>query len=135
MARINENFLKLQAGYLFPEIARRVRKFRQSNPKAEIIKLGIGDVTEPLPAAVTGAMHKAVDEMSKVETFRGYGPERGYDFLINAIIENDFGPRGVQLDKSEVFISDGAKCDVGNFQEIFGADNVIAVMDPAYWDI
>lgn len=132
MARTNENFLKLQAGYLFPEIARRVRKFRQSNPKAEIIKLGIGDVTEPLPAAVTGAMHKAVDEMSKVETFRGYGPERGYDFLINAIIENDFGPRGVELDKSEVFISDGAKCDVGNFQEIFGADNVIAVMDPVY---
>jgi len=132
MARINENFLKLQAGYLFPEIARRVQKFQRANPKAKIIKLGIGDVTEPLPPAVTCAMHKAVDEMAGRQTFRGYGPEQGYDFLIDAIIENDFRPRGVELERSEIFISDGAKCDTGNFQEIFGADNVIAVTDPVY---
>lgn len=132
MARINENFLKLQAGYLFPEIARRVQKFQRANPKAKIIKLGIGDVTEPLPPAVTCAMHKAVDEMAGRQTFRGYGPEQGYGFLIDAIIENDFRPRGVELERSEIFISDGAKCDTGNFQEIFGADNVIAVTDPVY---
>ena len=132
MARINENFLKLQAGYLFPEIARRVQKFQRANPKAKIIKLGIGDVTEPLPPAVTCAMHKAVDEMAGRQTFRGYGPEQGYDFLIDAIIENDFRPRGIELERSEIFISDGAKCDTGNFQEIFGADNVIAVTDPVY---
>ncbi len=133
MTKINENFLKLQAGYLFPEIGRRVRAFAGENPKADIIKLGIGDVTEPLAPAVTEAMHEAVDEMSKTKTFRGYDDSgRGYDFLIEAIIENDFKTRSVELDSSEVFVSDGSKCDCGNFQEIFGLDNVVAVMDPVY---
>jgi len=129
---INENFLKLQAGYLFPEIARRVGKFQQANPHVKIINLGIGDVTEPLPPAIIDAMHRAVDEMADAETFHGYGPEQGYDFLVNAIIENDFRPRGINLDPVEVFISDGSKCDTGNIQEIFGLDNIIAVTDPVY---
>ena len=132
MAAINENFLKLQAGYLFPEIGRRVREYKAENPKADIISMGIGDVTEPLPPACIEAMHRAADEMSRPETFRGYGPEQGYDFLIDAIIKNDFQSRGVQLDKDEVFISDGAKCDTGNIQEIFGIDNIVAVTDPVY---
>ena len=132
MININENFLKLQAGYLFPEIGRRVNAFVADNPDAPIIKLGIGDVTEPLAPAIIEAMHKAVDEMSVASSFRGYGPEQGYDFLANKIIENDFKPRGVDLDVSEVFISDGSKCDTGNFQEIFGLDNTIAVTDPVY---
>jgi LL-diaminopimelate aminotransferase len=132
MIKINENFLKLQAGYLFPEIGRRVRAFQQANPNAKIIRLGIGDVTEPLPSAITQAMHKAVDEMGTGATVRGYGPEQGYDFLINAIIENDYRSRGVEIAVDEVFVSDGSKCDTGNFQEIFGLDNVIAVTDPVY---
>ena len=133
MININENFLKLQAGYLFPEIGRRVRAFSQANPESDIIKLGIGDVTEPLPDAIVTAMHKAVDEMSVRETFHGYEDSgRGYDFLIDAIIENDYRPRGVQLDHDELFISDGSKCDTGNLQEIFGLDNTIAVTDPVY---
>ena len=129
MININENFLKLQAGYLFPEIGRRVRAFSQANPESDIIKLGIGDVTEPLPDAIVTAMHKAVDEMSVRETFHGYEDSgRGYDFLIDTIIENDYRPRGVQLDHDELFISDGSKCDTGNIQEIFGIDdtNVMA---------
>ncbi len=132
MIKINENFLKLQTGYLFPEISRRVKAFKKANQKARIISLGIGDVTEPLPPAITKAMHKAVDEMGRRETFRGYGPEQGYDFLIEAIIENDYRQRGVELDGSEVFISDGTKCDIGNFQEILGTDNVVAIPDPVY---
>jgi len=132
MIRINENYLKLQAGYLFPEVSRRVRAYQAKNPKAKIISLGIGDVTQPLAPAVISAMKKAVDEMAKAETFRGYGPEQGYDFLINAIIENDFNARDVDLEPGEVFISDGAKCDTGNIQEIFGLDNVVAVTDPVY---
>jgi len=133
MISINENFLKLQAGYLFPEIGRRVAAFAKANPGAEIIKLGIGDVTEPLAPAVIEAMHAAVDEMSRAETFHGYDDSgRGYNFLIDAIIANDFAPRGIELDASEVFISDGSKCDTGNFQEIFGLDNVVAVADPVY---
>ncbi|MCK5000672.1 MAG: LL-diaminopimelate aminotransferase [Anaerohalosphaera sp.] len=133
MININENFLKLQAGYLFPEIGRRVRAFSQANPESDIIKLGIGDVTEPLPDAIVTAMHKAVDEMSVRETFHGYEDSgRGYDFLIDTIIENDYRPRGVQLDHDELFISDGSKCDTGNIQEIFGIDNTIAVTDPVY---
>ena len=132
MININENFLKLQAGYLFPEISRRVAKFADNNPDANIIKLGIGDVTEPLAPAVIEAMHKAVDEMSEKKTFRGYGPEQGYAFLADAIIQNDFLPRGVNLDSSEIFISDGSKCDTGNFQEIFALNNTIAVTDPVY---
>jgi LL-diaminopimelate aminotransferase len=132
MININENFLKLQAGYLFPEISRRVSTFAAANPDAPIIKLGIGDVTEPLAPAVIEAMHKAVDEMASAKTFRGYGPEQGYDFLAKAIIENDYNPRGVELDASEIFLSDGSKCDTGNFQEIFATCNTIAVTDPVY---
>ncbi len=132
MATINENFLKLQSGYLFPEIARRVRAFQSKNPDAEIISLGIGDVTQPLAPAVVEAMRRAVEQMSVKDTFRGYGPARGYDFLIDAIIENDFNSRGVELEKDEVFVSDGAKCDTANIQEIFGLDNIVAVTDPVF---
>jgi len=133
MININENFLKLQAGYLFPEIGRRVSAFSKANPDAEIIKLGIGDVTEPLAPAVIKTMHAAVDEMSRAGTFHGYDESgRGYDFLIDAIIENDYAVHGLKIDRSEVFISDGSKCDTGNLQEIFGLDNVVAVADPVY---
>jgi LL-diaminopimelate aminotransferase len=126
MARINEHYLKLQAGYLFPEIGRRVGAFSKEHPGASIIKLGIGDVTEPLVPAVVEAMHAAVDEMATEAGFRGYGPEQGYDFLNEAIREHDFASRGVHLDADELFISDGSKCDSGNIQEIFGLDNVVA---------
>lgn len=132
MTRINENFLKLQAGYLFPEVTKRIRAFKEKNPKAKIISLGIGDVTQPLPQAIVEAMKKAVGDMGTVAGFHGYGPEQGYDFLIDAIIKNDFNPRGISLENAEVFISDGAKCDTGNIQEIFGLDNVVAVTDPVY---
>ncbi len=132
MAFINENYLKLPGSYLFSEIARRVNNFKNENPNAKIIRLGIGDVTRPLVPAVIDAMHKAVEEMAKEETFRGYGPEQGYRFLIDKIIENDYAPRGIKLDEDEVFVSDGAKSDTGNFQEIFGLDNKIAVTDPVY---
>jgi len=132
MTTINENFLKLQAGYLFPEIGRRVRVFKAENPDAKVISLGIGDVTQPLAPAVVEAMKKAVVEMGSASTLRGYGPEQGYDFLIDAVIKNDFNSRGVKVEHDEVFISDGAKCDTGNIQEIFGLNNVIAVTDPVY---
>lgn len=133
MIRINEGFLKLQAGYLFPEIGRRVRAFQTDNPNARIIKLGIGDVTEPLVPAVVQAMHKAVDEMSLKETFRGYDDGgKGYAFLREAVAKNDFHSRSVDVDIDEIFISDGSKCDTGNFQEIFGIDNIVAVTDPVY---
>ncbi len=132
MATINDNFLKLQAGYLFPEISRRIRLFEAENPNAKIISLGIGDVTQPLAPVVVEAMKKAVTEMGSSSTLRGYGPEHGYNFLIDAIIKNDFNSRNIELDRSEIFISDGAKCDTGNIQEIFGLNNVIAVTDPVY---
>ncbi|MHC4723803.1 MAG: LL-diaminopimelate aminotransferase [Planctomycetota bacterium] len=133
MARINENFLKLQTGYLFPEIGRRVRAFRQENPDADIISLGIGDVTQPLAPAVVEAMKKAADEMSKQKTFRGYDDSGiGYGFLRSAINENDYKARGVALDIDEIFVSDGAKCDTSNMQEIFSTANIIAVTDPVY---
>ncbi|MBN1787089.1 MAG: LL-diaminopimelate aminotransferase [Sedimentisphaerales bacterium] len=132
MIKINENYLKLQSGYLFPEISRRVRAFSEKNPAAKVIKLGIGDVTEPLPPTIVQAMHKAADEMGSKASVKGYGPEQGYDFLIEAIIANDYKSRGVNLENTEVFVSDGSKCDTGNFQEIFGIDNVIAVTDPVY---
>jgi LL-diaminopimelate aminotransferase len=132
MALINENFLKLKAGYLFPEIGRRVRAFSAANPAARIIRLGIGDVTEPLPSAIVGAMHKALDEMAIRETFRGYGPEQGYDFLRDAIIANDFTPRGCDVASDELFVSDGSKCDCGNILDIMGTGNAIAVTDPVY---
>jgi|SRR5579862_276481 len=132
MARVNEHFLKLQAGYLFPEIGRRVAKFAAEHPEAKIIRMGIGDVTEPLPPAIVEAMHKAVDEMGRRESFRGYGPEQGYDFLRNAIAENDYQARGANISADEIFISDGSKCDTGNILDIFGTDNVVAVTDPVY---
>jgi len=132
MALMNENYLKLPGSYLFSEIARRVSQFKNENPNADIIRLGIGDVTRPLPPAVIEAMKKAVDEMGRAETFRGYGPEQGYDFLIEKIIENDYKTRGVDLALEEVYISDGAKSDTANFQEIFGINNIMAVTDPVY---
>lgn len=132
MIKINENYLKLQSGYLFPEISRRVKTFSAKKPDARIIGLGIGDVTEPLPDAIIEAMHRAVDQMGSRDEVKGYGPEQGYDFLIDAIIANDYKSRGVSLERTEVFVSDGAKCDTGNIQEIFGIDNVIAVTDPVY---
>jgi LL-diaminopimelate aminotransferase len=133
MIQINENFLKLRAGYLFPEIGRRVRAFKAANPKANVISMGIGDVTQPLAPAVIEAMHRAVDEMGRSETFRGYDDGGiGYEFLREAIVKNDFQTRGVALDLDEVIVSDGAKPDTGNMQEIFGRDNVVAVADPVY---
>lgn len=132
MALVNESFLKLPGSYLFSDIAKKVNMFKVTHPDAQLIRLGIGDVTRPLPPACIEAMHKAVDEMAKAETFRGYGPEQGYDFLINAIIRNDFEARGVSLDPSEVFVSDGAKSDTGNIGDILHRDNSIAVTDPVY---
>ncbi len=133
MIHVNENFLKLKAGYLFPEIGRRVRAFMTDNPDAPVIKLGIGDVTEPLAPAVTEAMHEAVNDMTQKNSFHGYDDGGvGYDFLRQAIVENDYASRGVAIASDEVFVSDGAKCDTGNMQEVFGIDNVIAVTDPVY---
>ncbi|TWT59408.1 LL-diaminopimelate aminotransferase [Rubinisphaera italica] len=132
MTAVNENFLKLKAGYLFPEIARRVNSFVESHPDAQVIKLGIGDVTEPLPQAVIKAMHAAVDEMGDRSKFRGYGPEQGYAFLRDKIAEHDFASRGVTISADEIFISDGSKCDTGNILDILGKDNHIAVLDPVY---
>lgn len=132
MAFINDNYLKLPGSYLFAEIARRVSSFKNDNPQADIIRLGIGDVTQPLTPAVITALHQAVDEMAKPETFRGYGPEQGYGFLIRKVIDTDYVPRGIQLDEDEVFISDGSKSDVGNIQEIFDINNVVAITDPVY---
>ena len=129
---INENFLKLKAGYLFPEIGRRVTAWTEANPEktAKLIRCGIGDVTEPLPQAVRDAMHAAVDEQGERATFRGYGPEQGYDFLREAIVENQFD--GLNISADEVFISDGSKCDTGNILDIFGQGNKIAITDPVY---
>ena len=133
MTKINENFLKLQAGYLFPEIGRRKKAFQEANPEAEIISMGIGDVTQPLAPAVVEAMKKAVDEMGRSETFRGYDDGGiGYEFLRQAIRDNDYKSRGVDIDIDEIVISDGAKCDTGNMQEVFGLDNIVAVSDPVY---
>ena len=132
MVRINDNYLKLKAGYLFPEIARRVRAFAEANPDAPIIKLGIGDVTEPLPEACCTAMIKAVEDMGDRATFKGYGPEQGYAWLREKIATQDFQARGCDIDASEIFISDGSKCDTGNILDIFGKDNTIAVTDPVY---
>jgi LL-diaminopimelate aminotransferase len=132
MARINDHYLKLPAGYLFPEIGRRVARFAAEHPEAKIIRMGIGDVTEPLPPAVIEAMHKAVDEMGRREAFHGYGPEQGYDFLRTAIAENDYRSRGVNVSADEIFVSDGSKCDTGNILDVFGPDNVVAITDPVY---
>jgi LL-diaminopimelate aminotransferase len=132
MALVNENFLKLSNNYLFSDIAKKVNSYRVTNPKAKVISLGIGDVTLPLPKAACDAMHKAVDDMSKAETFRGYGPEQGYSFLIDAIIKNDYAARGISLEQNEVFVSDGAKSDTGNIGDILSVDNTIGITDPVY---
>lgn len=132
MATINDNYLKLKAGYLFPEIARRVSAFAEANPDAPIIKLGIGDVTEPLPEACRTAMVKAVEDMGDRTSFHGYGPEQGYLWLREKIAQHDFQSRGCDIDASEIFISDGSKCDCGNILDIFGSNNSIAVTDPVY---
>jgi LL-diaminopimelate aminotransferase len=132
MARITEHYAKLPASYLFPEIGRRVRAYQQSHPDARVIRLGIGDVTEPLAPAIVKAMHAAVDELGRRETFRGYGPEQGYDFLIEAIREHDYAARGVAIGADEIFVSDGSKCDSGNVQELFALAARIAVTDPVY---
>ena len=132
MVQVNENYLKLKAGYLFPEIAKRVKIYSQSNKSAEIIKLGIGDVTEPLPRACIEAMGKALDEMGTNDGFRGYGPEQGYSWLREKISEHDFISRGCQISPEEIFVSDGSKCDSSNILDILGKDNSIAVTDPVY---
>jgi LL-diaminopimelate aminotransferase len=132
MATINDNYLKLKAGYLFPEIARRVNEFAKQNPQASIIRLGIGDVTEPLPEACRTAMIQAVEDMGDRAKFKGYGPEQGYEWLRAAIAQHDFQSRGCDIDASEIFISDGSKCDCGNILDIFGNNNTIAVTDPVY---
>jgi LL-diaminopimelate aminotransferase len=132
MARVNEHYLKLKAGYLFPEIGRRVRAFAEANPSAKVIRLGIGDVTRPLPPAVLKAFHDAVSDLGEEKTFMGYGPEQGYDFLINTLIEKAYAPLGVRIKPSEIFISDGSKCDTANILDIFALDNRVAIGDPVY---
>ena len=132
MALVNENFLKLSQNYLFSDIAKKVNAFKVAHPKADVIRLGIGDVTQPLAPAVIKAMHAAVDEMASADTFRGYGPEQGYAFLQEAIIKHDLAPRGIHFEPSEIFINDGAKSDTGNIGDILAKDNTIGVTDPIY---
>lgn len=132
MALINEHFLKLQSSYLFSDVAKKVNSFKTAHPENKIIRMGIGDVTQPLAPAVIDAMHKAVDEMATKEGFHGYGPEQGYPFLIDAIIKNDYASRGITLEENEVFVSDGAKSDCGNIGDILSRDNTIGVLDPVY---
>ena len=132
MALVNEHFLKLSSNYLFADIAKKVAAYKLTRPGRKVISLGIGDVTRPLCPAVIEAMHKAVDEMANQATFHGYGPERGYSFLREAIIKNDFLPRGIHLDPNEIFVNDGAKSDTGNIQEILRWDNTVGVTDPIY---
>ncbi|MFY9399360.1 MAG: LL-diaminopimelate aminotransferase [Desulfomonilia bacterium] len=132
MIRINENYLNLKASYLFSDIARRVASFQEKNPGRSVIKLGIGDVTRPLPMACIRAMHEAVDEMADVKTFKGYGPEQGYGFLREAIAEHDFRKRGAEVSADEIFVSDGAKCDTANIQELFARGVKVAIPDPVY---
>lgn len=132
MALVNENFLKLPESYLFSEIARKVTQFKNDNPEANVIRMGIGDVTLPLPKAVTEALHRAVDDMATLGGFHGYGPEQGYAFLRETILENDFLARGIELNADEIFVSDGAKSDTGNIGDILGVNNIVAVTDPVY---
>ncbi|HPJ77826.1 MAG: LL-diaminopimelate aminotransferase [Prolixibacteraceae bacterium] len=132
MALINEHYQKLAAGYLFPEIGRRVREYEQAHPGKPVIRMGIGDVTQPLSPSVIRAFHEGVDEMASAATFRGYGPEQGYGFLREAIAERSFRSRGADISAEEIFVSDGSKCDTGNIQEIFGRDSKIAICDPVY---
>jgi LL-diaminopimelate aminotransferase len=132
MIKVNENYSKLQASYLFADIAKRVETFQEENPDKKIIRLGIGDVTKPLPEACIKAFHQGVDEMAEESTFRGYGPSGGYEFIREAICREDFQKKGASISADEIFVSDGAKCDTGNFQEIFAADIKIAIPDPVY---
>jgi LL-diaminopimelate aminotransferase len=132
MANVNEHYLKLKSSYLFSEIARRVREFQEANAQARIIRLGIGDVTQPLTPSVIRALHEAVDEMARAETFRGYGPETGYEFLTGLVAKHDYGARGVVITPDEIIVSDGSKSDSGNIQEIFAADATVALIDPVY---
>lgn len=132
MININENFLKLQDSYLFSTIAKKVAEFQKNNPDKKIIKLGIGDVTLPLAKTVVDAMKKASDDLAKKETFMGYGPEQGYDFLREKIVKEDYEKRGIKIEKDEIFVSDGAKCDTGNIVDLFDADNKVAITDPVY---
>jgi len=132
MIKMNENYNKLQASYLFVNIAKKVEEFTKNNPDAKVIKLGIGDVTHPLPPACVKGFHEGVDEMATVEGFHGYGPEKGYETLRELIAENDFQSRGAEITADDIFISDGAKCDIGNFQELFDKDIKVAVPDPVY---
>ena len=132
MVKINENFLKLPGNYLFSEIAKKVNAFQNAHPQSRLIRLGIGDVTLPIAPVIIEAMHKAVDEMGKKESFHGYAPDLGYEFLRSAIAKNDYEKRGCDISEDEIFVSDGAKSDSGNIQEIFGQDNRIAVCDQVY---
>ena len=132
MSRVNENYLKLPGSYLFSTIGRKVREYSETHPEKKIIRLGIGDVTQPLAPAIIEALHSAVDEMANPETFRGYAPDLGYEFLRNAIAKNDYQARGCQIAADEIFVSDGAKSDSANIQEVFSADSRIAVCDPVY---
>lgn len=132
MIKINENYLNLQDSYLFSTIAKKVAEFQEKNPDKKVIKLGIGDVTLPIAPKILEAIHKAADEMAVKESFRGYGPEQGYDFLREKIVEFDYKKRGIDIEKDEIFVSDGAKCDTANIQELFNEDNIIAITDPVY---
>lgn len=132
MIRVNENYLKLKASYLFVDIAKRVAAFTAAHPEKKVIRMGIGDVTRPLPPVCIKALHEAADEMAAEATFKGYGPEAGYEFLREAIAENDYRARGCQIGADEIFVSDGAKCDTANIQELFAGDIKIAVPDPVY---
>ena len=129
---INKNFLDLEANYLFSTVGKKQREYQAAHPEADVIKLSIGDVTKPLAPVVIEAMHKAVDEMANEATFRGYPPETGYDFIIEKILKHDFTDRGIKMDKSEIFLSDGAKSDCGNIGDIFSVDNKVAICDPVY---
>ncbi|HTP81950.1 MAG TPA: aminotransferase class I/II-fold pyridoxal phosphate-dependent enzyme, partial [Alphaproteobacteria bacterium] len=132
MIRINEHYTKLKASYLFAEIARRMADHQRAHPGQPLIRLGIGDVTEPLPPVCVAALHAAADEMARRETFKGYGPDQGYPFLREAIAEHDYRARGCAIEADEIFVSDGAKCDCGNIQELFAADARVAIPDPVY---
>ena len=130
--KINDNFLKLEASYLFSTVAKKQREYQAAHPDKDVIRLSIGDVTKPLAPAVIDAMHKAVDEMANEATFLGYPPEYGYDFILEAIQKNDYADRGIDIAKDEIFLSDGAKSDCGNIGDIFAEDNIVAVCDPVY---
>ena len=132
MLKVNDNYLKLPGSYLFSTIGKKVAAYKEAHPEKDVIRLGIGDVTQPIAPAIIEAMHKAVDEMGHAETFHGYAPDLGYDFLRNAIVKNDYEARGCDIRADEIFVSDGAKSDSGNIQELFSVDNKIAVCDPVY---